>query len=61
MQPGSHICTLENARECKGMHSQMDSHFGGWSFEFSNSDFRGQNLLIEKFLISLKISWDVDV
>jgi hypothetical protein len=23
----------------------MDSHFGGWSLEFSKSDFRGQNSL----------------
>jgi hypothetical protein len=27
------------------MHSQMDSHFGGSSLEFSKSDFRGQNSL----------------
>ncbi len=32
-----------------------------WTLEFSEGDYKGQNLLMENFVILLESSWNVDV
>jgi hypothetical protein len=67
-KPGSHISC---SRECRRMwgnepsHSQVSSHFGSWSHDgllnFQRAIIGAKTHWIEKFLISLKSFWNVDV
>jgi hypothetical protein len=68
MSPGVTFHAPRNARECEGMnfpHSPVNSHFGNWSLNglsnFQRAIAKDKTHWIEKFLISLKISWNTDV
>jgi hypothetical protein len=67
-KPGSHIlCSWEWRRVWRDepSHSQMSSHFGSWSpnglLNLQRAIARVKTHWIEEFLISLGISWNLDV
>ncbi len=56
-----------SVRECEGMNLTLPNELpfweleSPWTLESSNGDFRGQIDGIEKFLISLNSSWNLDI
>ncbi len=65
---GSHISCFQECKRVRGNeppHCQMSSHFGSWSLNgllnFYKAISRVKTHWIEKFLISLERSWNVDI
>jgi len=56
--------TFGSVRRCEGMnpHTPKEFHFGSWSLdEILEGDCRVKIQWLEKFFISLKSSWNVDI
>jgi hypothetical protein len=60
-----HMLRVQKMWRNEPSHSQVNSHYGSWSskwtFESSNRNSRGQTHQLEKFFITLKSYWNINV